>query len=247
MRNTLIKNNGFTLVELMVVCGIMSGMALVMNQMMLTMTKANAKAQQDSEVMLTISEVSGILYSSENCKSTLDGKNALNDITVNAITRKGVQKFLVNTPYGNSALKIKDYNVSSTAADLATGNAKLTLNFEKKALLGGGTLSKVINLYVEVDGSNNITKCRALAPSGNDTVWVPGNTIGDVNFAGGNVGVGESNPVEKLEVAGAVKVGFTTTSCNASTEGVFRSNKTSHNPEYCDGSSWISLRQPPPI
>ncbi|MBI2809588.1 MAG: hypothetical protein HYX67_01975 [Candidatus Melainabacteria bacterium] len=64
--------------------------------------------------------------------------------------------------------------------------------------------------------------------------------------AGGNVGIGTSSPGVSLDVAGGVRAGTSTnvTACgsgSANGEGTQRFNYTTHNMEYCNGTSWVSV------
>ncbi len=60
-------------------------------------------------------------------------------------------------------------------------------------------------------------------------------TIGIKILTNGDVGIGEANPVEKLDVNGAIKIGTTSTS----TPGTLRFNGNCF--EGFDGTSWVSL------
>ena len=61
-----------------------------------------------------------------------------------------------------------------------------------------------------------------------------------LNPFGGNVGVGTATPVAKLDVAGEVKFGNTSSTCNSTNEGQQRYNSTSKNMEFCNGTSWTA-------
>lgn len=54
----------------------------------------------------------------------------------------------------------------------------------------------------------------------------------------GNVGIGTATPGAKLEVAGDVKIGNSSATCDATTEGSFRYNSTEKYFEGCDGTEW---------
>lgn len=64
---------------------------------------------------------------------------------------------------------------------------------------------------------------------------------------GGNVGIGTSSPVAKLDVAGtisasdAIQVGQSTLACASGISGSIRWNTTSGTIQVCNGSGWISL------
>lgn len=53
----------------------------------------------------------------------------------------------------------------------------------------------------------------------------------------GNVGVGTTTPAAKLDVAGSIKIG-TSSTCTATQEGTQRYNSTLKDMEFCNGSNW---------
>jgi len=57
----------------------------------------------------------------------------------------------------------------------------------------------------------------------------------------GNVGIGTTNPSAKLQVAGEIKIGNTSSACDSSTEGQQRYNSTTKKMEYCNGTSWTEF------
>ena len=77
---------------------------------------------------------------------------------------------------------------------------------------------------------NNNSKQMRLGTNGNHTAL----TIDSDQ----RVGIGTTNPVTRLEVAGAIKIGNTTT-CDASTAGTLRWTGTAI--EGCNGSIWANL------
>ncbi len=60
--------------------------------------------------------------------------------------------------------------------------------------------------------------------------------------SGGNVGIGTTNPLAKLDVSGALKLGDTTDACDANHSGVFRYNPTSRQSYVCDGTRWLNQK-----
>ena len=58
------------------------------------------------------------------------------------------------------------------------------------------------------------------------------------NFATQRVGINETNPQVVLDVAGDIKIGDSSATCNATTEGSIRYNATAQDLEFCDGSAW---------
>jgi hypothetical protein len=54
----------------------------------------------------------------------------------------------------------------------------------------------------------------------------------------GNVGIGTTTPVSKLDVSGDVRLGNSAADCTDSNEGAIHYNSTSKKMEFCNGSSW---------
>jgi prepilin-type N-terminal cleavage/methylation domain-containing protein len=198
---------GFSLVELLIVVAAMAGLALVGMQISKNQNQTFTKGNFDSDVLLTTNEINAILSDPVKCLATIGGMNALS-------TKKGINsinngKFYSlesgSAPisgYGNSNLQIQNYALSATASDLASNNSYLLINYQNKNLLktnsGSSLITKKINLYVEVNGSSNITKCRSLSSSSTD-IWTRG-MGSQIYYSGGNVGIGVKNPVGNLDV-----------------------------------------------
>jgi microcystin-dependent protein len=67
-----------------------------------------------------------------------------------------------------------------------------------------------------------------------------GNEVYKTNTAG-NVGIGTTNPLVKLEVGGAIKVGTSSDTCGATNVGSVRYNATQNSMQYCDGTDWKEI------
>jgi hypothetical protein len=72
--------------------------------------------------------------------------------------------------------------------------------------------------------------------------WVTFDKVGgiwnvSITSRAGNVGIGTTAPKAKLDVAGAVKVGYMAV-CSPTNEGSQRYNSGLKNMEFCDGASW---------
>jgi hypothetical protein len=56
----------------------------------------------------------------------------------------------------------------------------------------------------------------------------------------GKVGIGTTSPSAKLDVAGEIKFGNTSSTCDGTNEGQQRYNSTSKNMEFCNGTAWTA-------
>ncbi len=236
------NQKGFSLVELLIVAAGIGGLAVVGMQIAKTQLKTQTKSIFDSDALLTTNEIVGILSDPNKCLNTLGGKNAVSTSNgINAINGNRYYSIASgsspNDGYGNSNLKISNYTLSSTSAEVGQNISYLNINFAKKSLLKTNSaddiLTKKIKLYVEVDASNNITKCRSIAAATTD-IWTRGSGS-TIFYSGGNVGIGTTNPQVSFQVAGAIGPGDESqaTSCNAATEGSMRYNKSLRQMQFC--------------
>lgn len=233
----------------MVVIGLLGGISLIVMNLTKQSTQSSTKYQFDSEILLITNEINGILSDPNKCLTTFTNATQaaspalpiLNATPSNVTSPSGiagipstVRKYtLTGGPYGNGEVKITSYSLNLSA----TPDPLLTINFQKKKILGTGITPKTIRLHVVKNGLGVITMCRSISTASID-IWSRG-TNSDIFYNGGNVGIGTATPTASLEVAGGIKPGDQTqvTICDASKEGTQRYNKLAHAMEYCGYNS----------
>lgn len=208
-------HSGFSLVELMIVVGLIGGLSLVIMNITGQSNKSSAKLQFDTDVTLTTNEINGILSDPIKCLATFATTATPLSINNGKYYTSASGSAPVNG-YGNSSLKVTSYTLAGTAPD-----GVLTIAFQNKNILKGSlgqaSVLKKINLYIE-GTPGAIVKCRALSNSTSD-IWTRGTATDASNiFFNGGVRVGDENQ---------------TSPCDAATEGTQRYNKTVHAIEFC--------------
>ena len=233
------KHKGFTLVEVLVVVGMLAGISLIVMNITQQSAKSSLKLELDTDVILTTNEISAILSDPANCVMVFGSSSNPNNILGKYYTASS--GLSPAGGYGNSNLEIESYNLSGTAPE-----GVLTIDYKNKMLLTGasgiGTISKRINLYIE-GTPGAISNCRTLSSSTTE-IWSKTYPLSPDTFFMGRVGIGTTAPSTKLEVFGGIKPGDQSQAfiCDATTEGSLRYNNSLKAMEFCDGTVWINMK-----
>jgi len=244
------NNRGFSLVEMMVVIGLLGGISLLVMNLTKQSTQSSTKYQFDSEIMLITNEINGILSDPDKCLTTFTNatqaaspaKPVLNATPANVLNPTGIagipssdRKYtLSGGPYGNGGVKIASYSLNLAA----TPDPLLTINFQKKAILGTGTTPKTIKLDVEKTSAGVITRCKSISTASTE-IWNYGGGS-DIFYVGGFVGIGTTTPDAKLDVAGPIRSGNQTVgaACAADLKGSMGFDNLKNISLICDGTVW---------
>lgn len=237
--------HGFSLIELMVIVGMLAGLSLVVMNISKQSAKSSSKYQFDSEIMLITNEINGILSDPNKCLTTFTNAtqaaspatptvptaNITNPTGIAGIPSTVRKYTLAGGPYGNGGVVITSYLLDLAA----TPDPLLIINFQKKSILGSGTTPKTIKLYVEKTAAGIVSLCRSMSTASVD-IWSHGSGT-DINYIG-YVGIGTVSPNANLEVVGEVKVGNSGIACSGTNKGAQRYNAGSDMMEYCSGTGW---------
>jgi Tfp pilus assembly major pilin PilA len=209
------KQNGFSLISVLVAAGLLGGLSMVMMQMGKQSTKATAKMNFDTEVNQITNEINGILSDPASCTSTVTNASPPTFIIKNIPNNTTpVYKYdITKGPYGNGSVQIDSYvlNLTGSGADIPN----LQINFKNKAILvnqsqSNAIVSRIIKLDVTQPGTtlfSNIQSCRSVSTA-TDTMW--SRQIGvnaNIFYNSGNVGIGTNTPQYPLDVTGTASVG----------------------------------------
>lgn len=104
----------------------------------------------------------------------------------------------------------------------------------------GYTRNRLDNGFDDLFNQNTGVQFRVIASDGaGGSQW--STASGSISYSEGNVGIGTASPTAKLDVAGEIKFGNTSSTCNAVMEGQQRYNSTSKRMEFCNGTGWFML------
>lgn len=179
------NSRGFTLVEIIIAVGILSGISLALMKLTDTTFKMNKTAITTNEIIDVTAVIKGHLTNSRNCSETFLGRNPVDDkiqvdgfaLKIEDINNPGsfLDKFPVGSGYGiaKSSVLTGYYWLEDQPpkADYLVANnySRLILLFHRKGAYSPNT-RKLIPMWVATDATGNITECRALLTS-NDTLW----------------------------------------------------------------------------
>ena len=228
-----LHSRGFTLVELMVVAGLLGGLALVMMNISKQSTKSSTKLQFDTDISITTSEINGILSDPAICLATFG--SSVSPTNINAKYFTIASGSAPTGGYGNSGLQITSYTLTGTSPD-----GVLTIAYQNKNILKGTTGPTTVSKKIDINFQGvlgSVTACKSLSTSSTN-IWSLGNGT-DIYYSGGNVGVGTNAPVAKLDVAGEIRPGSSgvTIGSVCLNEGSFAYDIGAHAPVYCNNDS----------
>lgn len=238
----MISNRGFSLVEILVVLGLVGGLAVVMMNMTQQQSRNQVTAEVKFENLEFRRQIANILAVKKSCERTFQNLKIGDSFTTikNAVGVNVVEKDKV---YGNNSLKVKNLSTVLTRDNGdGTFDVDLILDFEKTKTMAMGSTTQIrFPLMVSAPSSTApIVSCVT-----NEGLWsLDNDNIYNTNSK--NVGIGTANPGTRLDVAGGMRPGSETevTACGmgkANGEGVQRYNYTDHNYEYCNGTSWVKM------
>ena len=203
----LFNKLGFSIPEVLISAGLISAGAVVMMKMTSNTTKSIKTNESRSEIVSIVGEIRGILSSPDACNNSFPTKNVSSSAIDIIKNSSGDDKFKVNKKIGNVKIVAMSLNDSDSPVDASSiGETNLQISFNK----GRGTyeknITKKIKLWVEVDASKNITKCRALS-SGEVNVWDRSTVNADnIYYDNGFVAIGKADATVALDVVGDTKL-----------------------------------------
>jgi hypothetical protein len=178
-----IKNAaGFSMVQGLIVAGIVAGSSLVTTRLM----NDQKKTQKTAEVKDKLEEFHQTLYSTlqhkQNCKETILANGLQVPIVTNsALPLTNIQAYdsgsaklvaVTNQKYMNNTISIKSMNLSAPPPPPNEGTRTLTISYEKissdnkqtgKRIYGGNSINKTITLRIQKNPSGNtFSSCYAI-------------------------------------------------------------------------------------
>jgi hypothetical protein len=168
------------------------------------------------DVQNMVSQIGTVLKSRQACTNTLSLKDAVNGTGITQIKNAADQVvFDLSTIHGNTraqmeAISLKDLPGTGDEVEVVPGNlgsTHLTILFRPKK----GTIFEKRELYGKIrisllaDANGKIVSCFAMG-SGEDSIWKKGSpNPSEIFFSEGNVGIGVTEPTDKLDVSGWVQ------------------------------------------
>lgn len=165
------KQSGFSLVEVLVVAGLLGGLALVIANINKDMTTTIRRAESTSEIVNIHSAVSQILLAGRGCVNTFQGRNVTVPFTVNAIrsqTTPIYDVFTVGETYGQDRARINyiqvepDGPLSVITPTERGGNITVTVGYERISSVNMGTaytIEREVNLQVVTNNAGELQEC----------------------------------------------------------------------------------------
>lgn len=157
------SNSGFTLVEVMITAALLGGLSLVLLNINKQQVTTQKKAETSLEMTSIHNSIATTLLNEAACLNTFGPVGNLSTATTFNVVRNRANNVVFNdtTVYNNtiqiSSMKI--LNVVLTPPSAAF-DAEFTYTRTSKIISGGtSTVTKIIPISVEINGSNTVTQC----------------------------------------------------------------------------------------
>lgn len=220
-RIKLRSSTGFSLVELMVTVGIVSLLATFVFELLLNQQRSANNIQFRVAADVLNEEIRATLSSMPACRNSFGGTivnlaNPLTLIPVSSIKNNGpspgADVYVAGDNYNNSSVLLKAMNLTAFVDDGSPGKGTILLRSEMQAVreaYGSQILPRDVKVSIEFDvGTGAITNCIAQSKM-SDGLWRRDATnLNNIYYNLGNVGIGTSNPNDRLHIVGGEAPGI---------------------------------------
>ncbi len=192
--------------------------------------------------------------SSTSRQLRLNGKDSAGTSPILDYYAAASNPFVIATTINNNHIALMPNGSGNVGIATSSPTERLSVAGNMNLINGGANVDRYVNVATNGGNEKSFIRFDQTAVGGVGRYWDIGsiskNNIYDLGFEAsgtrrmtitfaGNVGVGTSAPVTKLDVAGGLKISMEAATCAASYAGTLRYN--SGNVEYCNGSTWTAF------
>ncbi len=219
--------SGMSLIELMVVLGLLGGTSLFVMKLSQDNMKATKTVESKAQIIQVVSDIAYFLSDQDNCSSSFAGRNASNtpagEIT-ELLDGPGNVKYNLATKLGNIQISSFSLNDSDPMVEIVPndkGDTYLFIGFDKGNNTYSRNLTHKIKLTVNANASGEVIDCFTSSGSSGLSMWSKNpNDVNEIHYSDGNVGIGIQDPAEALHVGGNIQASGALTSNSVSTTDI---------------------------
>lgn len=208
------NNRGFSLVSVMVGVGLIAIVAMGTLSLFENMNKSQNFQELRTQGDVFNEEIRAHLSDAIACKKTLATASLTNGAITNLpaiLEASSAVKTALGSTYGNGTFKVTNIKFAYTPGDITTagvttGQGVLQIEMQAIKKVAGATQLRPREVAIRVTkntATGALVECISMAKM-TDGIWQRASTINDIYFAGGNVGVGITSPVDAFAVSGRI-------------------------------------------
>lgn len=166
------NQKGFSLVQLMIAAGMLSGIFVVSLKIMKNQNQMGKSSSEEFEIIYLFDDIRNQLASRKVCYKTLKNINLEAPSELEGIASVQENKEFTIQTFGSSGLyygqknisvESISYQVGDQESNIDDGEAFIKIDFNKsKSALGNTVVTKKLKIHLELDSNRKLTSCFAL-------------------------------------------------------------------------------------
>lgn len=198
------NEHGFSLIEALVVAGLMGMISYSGLNLLVSMQKSNFVQKYSSQVTKADQDIRTILSDPAACLNTFSGASLVAGASTSITAIKdaaNTTRYNTTSTYGDNSVKIYSIVLSNfTQTTGVYGTAKISIAYQPTIQAGQASSLRSFTINTVSGAGNVLSGCTSVS-QGLDSLWAKsGVNANDIYYSAGNIAVGTPAPTARLQI-----------------------------------------------